>query len=291
MAGLREILQRHTDRLLAAGVDSPRLSAEVLLAFALGMTRAALIKRLLMDPETPPETDAAPLIARRERGEPVAYITGSKEFYGRDFVVTKDTLIPRPDTETLIDAARAFAASYSPPAMPPQFLDLGTGSGAIAVTLALELPVWRGLAVDISPGALAVAAHNARSLGALTTRFLCEDFFSPALPPGPYDLLVANPPYVSEEEYQALSPEITAYEPKSALVPDAPQATGLECLLAIINIATHLLRPGGLLLMEMGLTQGLALLDYAATQNSVWKNSCILHDMADHPRVFSAMRT
>lgn len=289
MAGIRELLLHYADRLEKAGVDSPRLSAEVLLAKSMEISRPELLKMLVMSPGRELGADAEEFIARRERGEPVAYITGKKEFFGRDFAVTRATLIPRPETETLVEAALAFAAAHSPPAR-PRFMDMGTGSGAIAVTLALELPLWQGLAVDISQGALAVAERNAQNLGAENVRFLLQDFLSPALPAGPYDLIVANPPYVGEAEYGTLSPEIAAYEPKSALVPDAKNAVGLECLFAIVDRAESLLRQSGLLLMEMGCAQGEALLKHAGSKGAVWKNTRILPDMAGLPRVFRAAR-
>lgn len=289
---LRETLNTYAARLAEAGVDSPRLSAEVLLALALKISRQDLLKELLLRPGTRLAPDAAAraetLVARRERGEPVAYITGVKEFYGRDFHVTPYTLIPRPDTETLIDAALAFAAGYTVPT--PTFLDLGTGSGAIAVTLALELPSWRGVGLDISPGALNVAKRNAAALGAANAVFLLQDFRSPEIPAGPFDMIVSNPPYVSEAEYVTLSPEVRAFEPKSALVPDGSHATGLECLTTLMDKSFPLLKNGGLLLLEMGCGQGDALLRHAKASGSAWADIRILPDMAGLPRVFRALR-
>lgn len=291
MTMLRKTLQAYTARLERAGVDSPRLSAELLLSAAMGLDRDALVKRLIMEPESVLGADslarAETFIARREQGEPAAYITGVKEFYGRDFIVTRATLIPRPDTETLIEAALAFAAGYAAPST-PSFIDLGTGSGAIAVTLALELPAWQGMAMDISPEALAVAEQNAYRLGADTLRFLPGDFCT-AVPSGPFDMIVSNPPYVSEAEHMALSPEVAEFEPKSALVPPVQDASGLEFLLAVMDVAAPRLRRGGLLLMEMGCSQGEALLGRAA-KSPAWDNCRILRDLAGLPRVFSASR-
>lgn len=288
MATLRELILQYTARLEKSGVDSPRLSAEVLLATASGMQRSELLKHLLLEPEAEWKTNAETLVMRRERGEPVAYITGVKEFYGREFAVTPDTLIPRPDTETLIDAALQFAAGYGS-RITPQFMDMGTGSGAIAVTLALELPAWQGMAVDISSGALDVAAKNASMLGAANVCFLQKDFLSPDLPVGPYDMLLANPPYVSEAEYAELSPEVAAFEPKTALVPNAPNASGLEFLHAIMEKAITLVKPGGLLLMELGCTQGEALMRQADASNA-WMEYAVLTDLGGLPRVFRAIR-
>lgn len=293
MPRLKETLRDYTARLTKSDVDSPRLSAEVLLAFAMDVPRSELLKELIIRPETE-LTDsivarAETLMVRREAGEPAAYIIGVKEFYGRDFTVTHTTLIPRPDTETLIDAALEFAVPYA--AATPKFMDMGTGSGAIAVTLALELPTWQGIAVDISPEALSVAKVNAHTLGATNVCFLQEDFLSPELPRGPYDVIVANPPYISEKEYAELSREVAGFEPKSALVPNVPQASGLECLFAIMDKTTEFLCPGGLLLMEMGHAQGDALLCHAAISEQTWENVRILPDMAGFPRIFHAVRT
>ena len=293
MITLRALLSSLTARLEHAGIDSSRLSAELLLAHAMGLERDALVKELIMTPGKPLEeavlSHADALVQRRAEGEPVAYIIGVKEFYGRKFHVTPATLVPRPDTETLVEAALAFASPQAASTMPLTFLDLGTGSGAIAVTLALELPFWHGLAVDISPEALAVAGKNAHALGASNLAFACHDFLQPGLPPGPYSMLLANPPYVSEEEYGTLSREVTGFEPKTALVPAASNADGFEHLFAILDLGARMLHPGGLLLMEMGCTQGAALLSRAKT-SPAWTECRILHDLAGLPRVFHAIR-
>jgi release factor glutamine methyltransferase len=289
MAALRELLLRCTERLKTAGVDSSRLSSEVLLAHAMNISRNELVKRLLMSPEVAPSAfvfeSLERSVARREAGEPVAYLTGVKEFYGRDFAVSPATLVPRPDTETLVEEALSFAANHT--ANFPSFIDLGTGSGAIAVTMALELPAWRGMAVDISEDALRMAKKNAATLGAANLDFCLCDFTGSALPQGPYDMVLANPPYVSEEEYAGLSQEVARYEPKNAFVPPYANSNGLEYLFAIMEMAERLLKPQGLLLMEMGCTQGEALLVKAKSSNS-WINPAIVSDLAGQPRVFKA---
>lgn len=293
MMTLHSLLASFTRRLTTAGVDSPRLSAEVLLASAMDMERSDLIKELLLRPERvldeTTRDKAESLAARRENGEPVAYITGRKEFYGREFLVTPATLIPRPDTETLVEAALAFAETCKGASAPFSFIDLGTGSGAIAVTVALELPNWRGTAVDISVEALRVAEQNAKRLGASKLTFTLCDFLSPNLPAGPYSMVLANPPYVSEREYQTLSREVAEFEPKSALVPPHESPDGLEHLFAILFKAERLLVPGGLLLMEMGCTQGNALLQKTAS-SPAWRACNVIQDLAGLPRVLHAIR-
>ena len=292
-AMLRALLGQFTERLAAAEVDSPRLSAEVLLAHSLKISRQDLLKKLILEPDAcvAPEilAKAETSVARRESGEPVAYIVGAKEFYGRDFAVTPATLIPRPETELLVEAALAFSATHSSCHGPLSFLDLGTGSGAIAVTVALELPSWHGVAVDISGDALAVAQKNAQTLGVANLDFLLCDFLGPSLPQGPFGMVLSNPPYVSEDEYSAISHEVKGFEPRSALVPKIASATGLEYLCAILGLAENILVPGGLLLMEIGYTQGDALMEQTAAL-SAWKDCRVIPDLAGLPRVFQAIR-
>lgn len=227
---LDRALRAFATALSESGVDSPRLSAELLLARALGMDRSALLKLLLLEPEKRLEPQvldlARSLVERRSKGEPAAYILGFREFYGRDFNVTPDTLIPRPETELLVDLALERARSLSRPGI---FADFGTGSGCLAVTLACELPLWRGVALDTSRPALTVARENARRNCPEQARrllWLEADFTLPPLAPASLDLLVANPPYVSEAEYRTLAPGVREFEPKSALV---PATSGAPC--------------------------------------------------------------
>ncbi len=247
---VREILRRTEEYLAGRNVDAPRLSAQLLLATALGVDRLGLI--LAMDrPLTPPELDAVrPLVARRGRGEPVAYILGEREFYGLDFTVTPDTLIPRPETELVIDRARELHAA----GRLASFADLGTGSGCLAVTLAVTFPGASGLALDASPGALVVARQNAARHGVAGRLEFVEADFS-ALPRrlGGFDLVVSNPPYVSAQEYRECSREVRDFEPESALVPGE---TGLEAVPVVARAAFAALAPGGWLLVEIGWKQG-----------------------------------
>ena len=298
---LREYLLTTTTTLEKAGVDSPRLSAEVLLAHALQVERNELLKRLIMEPEqelNPERAEAAlALAARRAQGEPVAYVVGCKEFYGRDFTVTPATLIPRPDTELLVDLALNHAAQLqkqrSPVtnAFPLLFADLGTGSGCIAVTLALELPAWEGVATDISKDALRVAHANARAHEVKNLSFARANFIHPLFAPQSLFLLVSNPPYISTEALHGLSPEVRDFEPQSALVPTlhaGAQASGLEHISQIIEHAATALRPQGILLMEIGYDQGQAAL--ALCPASCWRHAALHQDLAGHDRVLVAER-
>ena len=192
-----------TRTLHEAAVDSPRLSAELILQHVCGISRVELATR----PETFLTSDQlsrmAGLLRRRADGEPAAYLLGQREFYGRDFRVTPATLIPRPETEHLIEAALKGCDG------PASFADLGTGSGCIAVTLCAERPDWRGLMVDLSGRALAVACQNAvRHDVRQRLQPVRADFTRPLLRPESLDLLVSNPPYVGKTEYEGLSAEV-----------------------------------------------------------------------------------
>jgi len=247
---IRDILKKSEDYFAGKGVDAPRLSAQLLLAQALGLDRLGLV--LAMDrPLTPEELDAfRPLAARRGRGEPVAYILGEREFYGLDFVVTADTLIPRPETELIIDRALALFSG----AGLASFADLGTGSGCLAVTLAVKFPAAVGLALDKSLAALAVARQNAVRHGvADRLAFVAADFAALPAREGGYDLVVSNPPYVSVTEYGECFREVREFEPRSALVPGE---TGLEAVPVVARAAFAALSPGGRLLVEIGWKQG-----------------------------------
>lgn len=273
--GLRAVLLRVAGLFAERGVDSPRLSAELLLARALEREREDLLKLLILDPGfVLPDAALArltELAARRAGGEPAAYILGTREFYGRDFAVTPATLIPRPETELIVDLALRFAANTAMRGR-PWFADFGLGSGCLAVTLACELPTWQGVGLELSAPALAVAADNAARHRAGNLRLMRADFARPPLAPACLRLLVSNPPYVSQSEYEQLGREVRDFEPRSALVPapdpeTAPGAPpdGLEDAARILRAAAVVLEPGGLLLMEMGHEQGRPLAHLAET--------------------------
>ncbi|MDR1947085.1 MAG: peptide chain release factor N(5)-glutamine methyltransferase [Desulfovibrio sp.] len=276
-----------------AGADSPRLTAEVLLAAACDMERTELLKRLIlsprcrMDPAGSARADA--YIRRRANGEPTAYITGKKEFYGRSFLVNPDVLIPRPESELLVDLALAAAESCRRGARNALFADFGTGSGCLAAVLDLELPDnWRGLALDMSEGALRTASRNCRALGCGRITLLRCDFNNPPLREKSLNLLLSNPPYVSAEGYTHLPREIRAHEPKAALVPTLAAGAdkdvdGAEAALSIIKQAGKLLKAGGLLLLETGHDQGERLLP--ALRESPWLEARMHTDHAGMGRV------
>jgi release factor glutamine methyltransferase len=234
-----DALTAATDALAAAGVETPRLDAELLLAEATGIERAGLLARPEAGVEAPGARVFAAMMRRRLRREPVAYILGRKGFRRIELAVDRRVLIPRPETELLVEIALERR--------PATVLDVGTGSGAVALAIADELPGTRVHATDTSLDALAVAKANRDRLGAAI-----------ALSPGSldrdlsFDLVVANLPYVSESEWTALAPEIREYEPREALVAGP---TGLEAIDALLGeLALSERRPGAVAL-EVGAGQ------------------------------------
>lgn len=267
-----------------AAVDSPRLSAVLILRHVLALSQLDW----LAHPEAAVPEDALArleaLLQRRRSGEPAAYLLGEREFYGRAFAVNRATLIPRPETEHLVEAALTAL-----PATPLIFADLGTGSGCIAVTLCAERPQWKGLAADIAGQALEAARGNARRYG-VADRLRCvqADFTRPLLRKGSLDLVISNPPYVSASEYAELSPEVRDFEPAAALLP-RENADGLEHLHIVSRAAAAALRPGGLLLMEHGWTQGEAV--RMLLLSHTWTNIVICKDLSNHDRFVIARRS
>ncbi len=248
---LDDALVQATTHLTNRGVESPQLDAELLLARVLGVNRAAVLAR----PEqrlTPKQlTLYRDLTARRGNREPLAYIVGHREFFGLEIMVDHRVLIPRPETELLVERALGIASRL---ASPLRIADVGAGSGAIAVSLAVHLPRATVYALDDSADALEVVAENARRHHvASRVRCLRSDLLS-ALP-NPVDLIAANLPYVTTEEWEQLAPEIRDHEPRSAL---DGGSNGLEFVGRLLATAGPWLRSGGAILLEIGAGQGVA---------------------------------
>ena len=277
----REWKIRATARL--AGTEAPATVAALLLCHVLGIDKVALVAHSEEEVPADAERRLEALLVRRLAGEPAAYLLGRREFYGRDFFVDSGTLIPRPETEHLVEAALEFFGDRQD----VRFLDLGTGSGCIAVTLAAERPTWRGAAVDISSAALKTARKNAEANGAADAVTFVEADFTGPLPfaCGSFDLVVSNPPYISEEEYAGLDPGVRNFEPRSALVPGP---SGLEHPRAVEAAARALLKEGGLLLMEHGCLQGDAC--RALCSDAYWKDMRTGRDLAGKDRFLFAVR-
>jgi release factor glutamine methyltransferase len=235
---LLEVLKRATGFLETHGSSSPRLDAEVLLAHVLGIRRLDLYLQFDRELEESQLGPYRELTARRGRGEPVAYLTGHKEFMALDFTVTADVLVPNPDTEVLVQRAVEWGRARGGAL---RFADIGTGSGCIGVAVAHYLPEAAVDATDLSPAALAVATVNAERLGVgERVRFLCGDLAEPL--DGRYDALLANLPYVAEDA--ALPAEVTA-QPAIALY------GGATLINRLLAAAPGLLAPGGIALLEI----------------------------------------
>ena len=273
MLTVQEALLQGTSLLERAAIAVPRLTAEVLLAHALQRNR----EYLYAHPEEPLSEIAwihyGRYLDERLNGKPTQYITRRQEFYGRDFRVTPDVLIPRPETEHLVEAALARIRSGD------TVLDVGTGSGAIAITIALETGA-RVFATDISVAAPGVAAANARKLGA-TVEFFAADLTS-AIADRSVDVVVSNPPYVPDADAPGLQREIRDYEPHVALFTGP---TGLEIYQRLIADAARVLKPGGWLLMELSYN---ALEGVRNMLAAGWDDLEVGSDLAGLPRVLAA---
>ncbi|MDC0737311.1 peptide chain release factor N(5)-glutamine methyltransferase [Cognatishimia sp. SS12] len=242
---LRQALMEGTRALRDVGIPGPERDARLLLAEALGIS----VSRLTLEPDLPVSTEEASrfhhMLARRAAREPVSRILGRRSFWGRDFEVTPDVLDPRPETESLIETALKGPA-------PERLIDLGCGSGIIAVTLLAEWPKATGVAVDVSAPCLDVTARNASTHGVsgrLTT--LKSDWFADVT--GSFDLIVSNPPYITEAEMAHLSPDVALHDPHLALTPGGDGLAPYHVLAA--GCGRHL-APGGRILVEIGWQQG-----------------------------------
>lgn len=264
---------RRAAELLSETSDTARLDAELLMANALGVDRSRMLLQSMSDPA--PETFHV-LVERRSRYEPVAHIVGHQEFYGLEFRVTPDVLIPRGDSETLVEAALELAGDEG------RAIDLGTGSGALLLAFLANRAAWEGVGVDASERALAIAEKNAADLGLKArVRMLHRDWrndgWSDDL--GQFDLILCNPPYV--EETAQLDPDVRDFEPHSALFAGAE---GLDDYRALAPQLGKLLAPDGVALFEIGANQG-------ETAAQIFRESGfsvdLRHDLADRPRVLS----
>ena len=269
-----EALRDALPRLQAAGVEGAARDLRLLLAFAIGIP-ADRLTLVLQDPLSDPAIarfDAA--VAARVARQPVSQIVGGRQFWGRWFRITPDVLDPRPETETLIAAALGGAFS--------RVLDLGTGSGAILITLLAERPLATGVGVDLSTQALSVAAGNAAALAVADRAvFQHSDWLRDVR--GRFDLVVANPPYIAEDEMPGLSPEVRGWEPLLALTPGGD---GLEAYRRILLDIGSVLAPSGRLLLETGALQGAAVA--ALCRDAGLQAVTVLQDMDGRDRVISA---
>jgi release factor glutamine methyltransferase len=248
-ATIGTVLEAAVRRLYAAGIDTARLDARLLLGDVLNLETADLVAHPERPLATPDGERFRDLIERRCRHQPVSQLLARREFWGLAFRVTADTLIPRPETEVVVEQALAGIADRG---QPIRILDLGTGTGCLLLTLLHELPRATGLAIDRSPGALAVARANAEALGLAGRAEFRLGNWAEGLSES-FDLVVSNPPYISTPDMDRLVPEVARHEPHLAL---HGGWDGLDCYRAIAGGLAGILRPDGRLLLEIGADQG-----------------------------------
>ncbi len=266
-------------RFKAAGIESPQLDARVLVGAALGLELTGLVTRSATKLSRDDAARLAAFADRRLGGEPIARIVGEREFWGLRFKLSPDTLVPRPDTETVVAAALDFARTMSPNKS-LRIADIGTGSGAILLALLSEIPHASGIGTDIAPAALVTARQNAEALGVSDrAEFVLSDYF--ATVSGRFDIIVSNPPYVRSADIESLSREVRNHEPRRAL---DGGADGLEAYRALCARSSGHLEPGGALIVEVGHDQAddVARLMEASDLNVVKPFRC---DLAGIPRV------
>jgi release factor glutamine methyltransferase len=267
-------LLQGTRLLEEAQIAVARLTAEVLLGHAMGVERAWLFAHPERELSEVEWLHYGRYLHERLNGKPTQYITRKQEFYSREFRVTPDVLIPRPETEHVVETALSVARAAR------RVLDVGTGSGALAVTLALETGAAT-CATDVSPAALAMAAANAEHLGARVKLVACD--LMSAIGAGTMDLVVSNPPYVPLSEREGLQKEIRNWEPHVALFAGA---TGFEIYDRLVADAPRVLRPGGWLVLELGFGSRA----HVASLLSGWEDVRVAPDLAGIPRVIAARR-
>lgn len=273
---LAEALREAAERLAARGVPDPEVDAAWLFAQALGCSRAELALARARDLTLGEEEEASVLVERRAAREPLAYVLGEWGFRRLTLRTDARALVPRPETEVVVERCLELLSGQADPLV----LDVGVGSGAIALALADEHPGARVHGVDVSLQALALADENARRTG-LADRVVFELGEAAALPPGPFDLVVSNPPYVEPGELEGLEPEVRDWEPRAALV-------GPDTTAAVLSGAWHCLKPGGFLVLE---THASAAGDVAELiRDRGYEGSRITRDLAGRERVVEGRR-
>jgi release factor glutamine methyltransferase len=281
---LRESLQSAIARLTSDLVPSPRLNAELLLMFTLNCDRAHLYAHPERELTKEEQSRYDETLTQRTKGVPAQYITGHQEFWGLDLIVSPAVLIPRPETEHLIETVLPLARALKRPVSKHlKIADVGTGSGAIALALAKELPNAEIHATDISPSALEIAEANAARLQ-LERRLIFHDTdLLNGLEAAAFDFVVSNPPYVGESEEDQVQLEVRKFEPRTAVFAGP---TGLEVIEKLIPAAHTVLRPGGYLIMEISGT----IADRVRALLRAWEDITLTNDLQGIPRVASARK-
>lgn len=271
-----------TDDFRARGIENPRLDAEVLVAHALGIDRTRVIIEAMRPLESAELALLRELVKRRRSHEPIAYLRREREFYGRSFRVDARVLIPRPDTEALVEVALARTKDVS---LSMRQLDLCTGSGCVAITMARQRPTACVLASDLSSGALVVARENAYRLGAYNVAFVEGDLFTNIPAGSHFDVITANPPYIATGEIGGLMPDVRDFEPRMAL---DGGVDGLDFVRRIVEGAPDFLAPRGVLALEIG--AGEADATRALFEERGYREISVDRDYGKIERVVSALR-
>ncbi|PYX82998.1 MAG: peptide chain release factor N(5)-glutamine methyltransferase [Acidobacteria bacterium] len=276
---LKDSLSTAIARLTADNVPSPRLNAELLLMFILSCDRAYLFAHPERKLSTEEESSYESALAERVRGVPAQYITGHQEFWGMDLIVSPAVLIPRPETEHATETALPLARTIAK----PKIIDVGTGSGCIALALAKELPEAEIHATEISPAALEIARANAVRHQLESRIQFHQTHLLKGLEADSFDLVISNPPYVGESEQDQVQLEVRKFEPRSAVFAGP---TGLEIIAELIPAAQEALKPGGWLIMEISgsIAEGVRQL------LGTWQDVRITNDLQGIPRVASARK-
>lgn len=278
---IHDLIVDTTKQFEIIGIPTARLDAEVLLAYCLDCNRIEFIKHPDRQITGAQKAFFDRLVARRLLFEPVAYITGRKAFWSFTLEVDPDVLIPRPDTEVIVEETLALCRTEA--MTQPRILDIGTGSGAIALALATEIPGADIFATDISEGALSIAKKNARILGLeKNVTFLQGNLFNPV--DGTFDIIVSNPPYIAADEYETLPPGVKNFEPKTALLAGE---TGLEFYEKLVYPAHGRLKEKGWLLLEIGAKQAQ---NISALMNGFYDRVDVRADLAGLSRVIKGRR-
>jgi release factor glutamine methyltransferase len=274
---LKDALNSAISALTCAQVGSPRLNAETLLMFSLSCDRAYLFAHPERELTPQEKINYQEAIAQRAIGIPAQYVTGHQEFWGMDLIVSPAVLIPRPETEHLVEAALELVNSRRG-SVPARFLDVGTGSGCIALALAKELPQADIHATDISASALEIARANAARHGLDGRIQFHQTDLLQGFEPGSFDVIVSNPPYVGESEEDQVQLEVRKYEPRNAVFAGS---TGLEIIERLIPQANTVLKPGGWLVMEMSGT----IAEGVKRLLTGWSDLRVINDLQGIPRV------
>ena len=279
MPNIKEILRAATETLLRSEIGEPHREAVSLLALALEKDKIFLIAHDDYQLSAAEQIRFRNFLTRRAAREPLQYIRGTQEFYRLDFIVTPDVLIPRPETELIVENAVEILREIDN----PRFCEVGVGSGCIAISILREVKNARATGVDISEKALHIAQKNVEQIGVSERLELkISDVFS-TLKNERFDLIVSNPPYISTEEMKSLQPEIANFEPPTALTDGAD---GFSIIEKIVSGAAHFLKPGGSLLMEIGCGQSLKVVEMF--DKNIWQAVEFLPDLQGIPRTIKA---